>query len=378
LTTKIIFNLRIMLIHCFLLIVSFYAIGQRPVEDRKLELNNCLNSIYKMDFKQSKILVDEYYSAYPNQTSKYILKAYHLRWKYLPISEDDQSIYYKYLAVLDSAINSAENKLSISKDDLEESYFKMSAHIMKAELYAHNNNIVKAAFEGKNAFSIIKKGFEWCEQNPEFYISTGLYNYYIEFYRDKGFFYQSLLWPFSSGNRALGLDYLKKGNVKATFSEIECRFYLAHLNFKLENNPELGLKYCKELIDQFPNNLKFIEMYIENLLACKRFEEIPALLASLSATDDRFVSSKAKLFKGFLLFEQHGDFEKARALLLESLILMNTIVGDNDHFKSVAHLKLGELEIKTGNSQLGLEHLKKAKNLAKYRYIIEQIENIKS
>jgi hypothetical protein len=366
------------LIHAFLLIVSFYAVGQKPINNRESDLSNCLNSIYAMDFNKSKNLVDNYYKEYQNQTSKYIVKAYYLRWKYLPITKDLPVIYSQYLSVLDSAISSAENILSKNADNLEESYFKMSALIMKAELHAHNNSIIKAAFEGKSALSIIKNGFEWCEQNPEFYISTGLYNYYIEFYRDKGFFYQSLLWPFSNGNKSLGLEYLKKGNAQATFSKVECRFYLAHLNFKLENNPELGLKYCKELIDQFPNNLKFIEMYVENLLACKRYDDIPVLLKVLSASGDHFVTSKAKLFAGFLIFEQQHNYKEARALLLESLNQMNSLSGDNDHFKSVAHLKLGELEIKTGNNQLGIEHLKKAKNLAKYRYIIEQIENIES
>ncbi len=341
-------------------------------------LTECLNQIYKMDFEAAETAVKRYYERNSSSTTKYILRSYYLRWRYLPITQENNQVYQQFYNLLDSAITSAENKIKKNPDNVEEHYYKMSAHIMKAELHASNGDMVKAAFEGKNAFSIIKKGFDWCYQYPEFYISTGLYNYYIEFYREKGFFYQSLLWPFSSGDKAKGLEFLKLGNEHATFTAVESKLYLAHLYFKLENKPFEGLKYSRELIEEFPNNTKFQEMYAENLLACKKIEEANVMIAQLEKHDNKYTAPKAKLFQGMWLLQHNGDFAKAKKLIENALLALEKLPGDHDHFKSLAFLKLGELEKISGNIKASNDHFKKAKSLAKYRYILEQIEQNQS
>lgn len=331
-----------------------------------------------MDWVKAKSNLDKYYYEYPNHTSTYLLKAFYLRWKHYPILEKDTELYFNYLSILDSAESSAELVLKRDKIDLEQAYYKMTSHIMRAELHATNEDIVKAAMEGKNAFGIIKKGFEWCEQNPEFYISTGLYNYYVEFYRDKGFFYQSLLWPFSKGDRSDGLKYLKKGSGLATFSKVECEIYLAHLNFKMQNNPGLGLTYIQNLRQKFPNNTKFAEMEIENLIALNRIDETFKPLALLKNTNDDYTLLKIMLFESIAQVVQNRQLDAQKRQLQKSIKELDELDGDQEHYLSLAYLYLGKAEKALKNEGDAESHFDKAKKYAKYPYIKEKLEEIES
>ncbi len=331
-----------------------------------------------MDFDNAKQKLNQYSQKYSKHTSRHLLKAYYLRWKHSPIIKNDGELYDTFMASLDSAESSADLFLKTKKNNPEESYYKMTSHIMRAELHAVNDDFIKAALEGKNAFGIIKKGFDWCEGYPEFNISTGLYNYYIEFYRDKGFFYQSLLWPFSKGDKKKGLDYLKVGSEKATFSKVECQLYLAHLYFKMENDPKTGLKYIQNLRDNFPNNSKFVEMHTENLIALNMYDQAEKALASQVQNSNEFFHAKRLLFKGMISYGLNSKIVDTKGLLHSAIKEIEKLAGDNDHYLSLAYLTLAKIELNQNELDRSENLLKKAKNLAKYTYTKKQIETIET
>ena len=335
----------------------------------------CLDKIYEMDFADADSILSIYEQEKDFDPSFYLLKSYYLRWKYLPITEE-KDIYKKYRAYLDSTITYSEALIKKEETSLETSYYKMSAHIMSAELLASNGDFIKAAFEGRKALPIIKKGFDLCDQNPEFYISTALYNYYIEYYRQKGFFYRSLLFPFSKGDQQKGLELLLKGYQKGLFTKVESLLYLAHLYFKFENKPFVGLNYCRQLYEKFPSNFKFQEMYIENLLYCKKYVEASEVLGHLKKSNQEYYQSKATMFEGIIAFEHSKDLRTAKEMLNEAITALDNLSGDNDHYKSLASLKLAQLEEINGNLAQSAEVLKKARKLGKYPYILEEVDKL--
>lgn len=339
-------------------------------------IKTTLDLIYSMEFHQAKKAVDQYYELYPDETSKYLLKAYFLRWKHSPITEGKEDIYRQYLGVLDSADQQAGKRLKKQGDNLAEAYYYMTAHIMRAELYALNGDMVKAAFEGKSTFSYIKKGFEWCERNPEFYTTTGLYNYYIELYREKGFFYQTLLWPFSKGSKTKGLEYLREASVEAIFTKVEAMLFLSHLNFKMEMNPEKGLHYIQQLRKQYPDNLKFIEMHIENLMALNEYGQAREIMASFTKKEDPYVSAKRSLFSGILTFKLDNDLEKSVEELIKAINKLNALEGDQKHYLSLAYIYLAKLEVTRNNGKMSEDYLDKAEDFVKYPYYEREIERL--
>lgn len=326
-----------------------------------------------MDFDKADESISEFYATYPNNTARHLLKAYYIRWKNYPIVQGIEKSYEYYSSILDSAKNEAKIKLSINKNDPEHSYYYMAAHIMQAELYANNGHMVKASFEGKSAFSYIKKGFEWCDKYPEFLTTTGLYNYYIEFYREKGFFYQSLLWPFSKGDKQAGLVYLKNAGKSAVFTKVEAIQYLAHLNFKMEDNPDTALEYIDELISLYPNNSIFRDLHIEILLELNQLDKAQVSLNRHEVGDNPYLLPRKHLYQAAIKTGL-GDLTNAKKEIKQSINALNQLPLDQDHHLSLAFYYLSVIEKKLGNIDLSEEALSEAENYVKYPYMLRKIE----
>lgn len=339
-------------------------------------ITKCLNSIYAMDFEEASINLNAYDTKFKNETSSLLLQAYLIRWQYSPITEDKDSIFKAYVSILDVVESKSKSLIELKKNDPIEAYYLMTSYIMRAELLALNGDFMKAALEGRKALQYIKKGFEWCEDYPEFYISTGLYNYYIEFYREKGFFYQSVLWPFPNGNKAQGLAFLKQGAQKAIFSEVETILYLSHLYFKMESDPHTSLEYISYLRERFPNNSKFVEMEVENLLALKRFSKAMTSLNTQSTNTEPNFLARKELFEGIALVNIGNDPAASSELLKSAMNKFDNLPGDNDHYISVAYYHLALLVYKNGDNELSEKYLKKAKDKVKYPYYKSEIETL--
>ncbi|QSE95991.1 hypothetical protein [Fulvivirga lutea] len=352
--------------------LSFQTFGQSKFESQLL---SSLDLIYQMDFDKASEAIDRFYSYYPDNTARLLLKAYYTRWKNYPIVESDTQLYNHYTSILDSAKSEAKEKLSANKNDPEQSYYYMAAHIMQAELYATNGHMVKASFEGKSAFSYIKKGFEWCETYPEFLTTTGLYNYYIEYYREKSFFYQSLLWPFSKGDKMAGLEYLKKASKSAVFTKVEAIQYLAHLNFKTEVNPQAALGYIEKLVTLYPKNSIFRDLHVELLLELKQFAHAELSLNKLDVSGNEYLIPRKRLYESILKLEMHNDLNEAKKGIIRSIKEFQSLELEQDHHLSLAYYYLSAIEKRLGNNDLSEDAFSKSDEYAKYPYVIKKLEN---
>ncbi|MEQ9656609.1 hypothetical protein [Fulvivirga sp.] len=357
----------------FTLILNYNVCAQDGFSS---DLSKTLELIYKADHEVSKKAVKNFYNDYPNHTARLLVRAYQMRWEHYPIFERDEATYKLFIQVLDSAETSARKVLNEDKNNNENAYYYMTAHIMRAELFALNDNMVKASIEGKNAFEYIKKGFEWCETNPEFYTTTGLYIYYIEFYREKGFFYRSLLWPFSKGDKKKGLEYLKEASQKATFTKVEALYYLAHLNYKMEASPANALPYANQLVRQYPSNPKFIDLKIEMLIADKQYSKAGEMLLNFNVADIPYLNARKCLYQGILTLTSENNYRKAETQIKVAIKMFEELLGDQDHYLSLAYMYLGTLENIANNASEANDLLSKAKNYAKYPYIHRQLEKL--
>lgn len=356
-----------------LLLISVNVCAQQNYSS---DLSETLDIIYKADHTQSRKAVKAFYKRYPNHAARFLVRAYQMRWEHYPIFEKDEMVYNSFNEVLDSAETAAELVLKKDKNNNEYAYYYMSAHIMRAELFAINDNMVKASLEGKNAFEYIKKGFDWCDTNPEFYTTTGLYNYYIEFYREKGFFYRSLLWPFSKGEKEKGLEYLEQASKKATFTKVEALYYLAHLNYKMESNPSKALPYADQLVNQYPKNPKFIDLKIETLIADKQYHKAQQMLTSFDVSNIPYLAARKSLYEGIITLVQFGDKNQAEKQLKIALSKFQNLMGDQDHYLSLVYMYLGTIQNLANNETEANDLLSKAKSHAKYPYTYRQLEKL--
>ncbi len=96
-------------------------------------------------------------------------------------------------------------------------YFTAEAMLAKISHYEHEP--FAAIRHAKNAYPYIQKGKAFQQQYPDFYLSTGLYNFYREVYPEIHPFYKTVAWVMTSGDKKLGMSQLQFATQKALFVE---------------------------------------------------------------------------------------------------------------------------------------------------------------
>jgi tetratricopeptide (TPR) repeat protein len=256
--------------------------------------------------------------------------------------------------------------LEEDENNIEANFFLLACHAFLAELYVNNGQNLKALGEAKNAYKYIKIGFDHIDDNPEFYFSSGIYNYYREKFPEENPFYKSFIWFFRSGDMAEGLRMLKQGAEHAVFTKAECLTYLFHIYLRYEDKPAQAIYYAKLLKEKYTNNLHYISNYVENSIRLGRYENIYSDIDRLLHSDKDYYRYQGEIFYGNYLEINEKDFANA----LKHYKIADQL-GEKDeiripHYDSILFLGLGRINKAQGNIDLGNQYLKKSVKAAEY------------
>lgn len=329
-------------------------------------IKQAIDSIYNLNFDAADKVIAKLDAQLGEYPGNYLLKAFYTNWKFKPLKSGEEP-YQNFEMQLNRVIELSNTMLEKNKDDEEASFFLMAAHAFLAELYADNGQNLKALGEAKSAYKYIKIGFNQLDRNPEFYFSSGIYNYYREKYPEEKPFYKPFVWVFKSGNKEEGLRMLKSGVEKATFAKAECLTYLFHIYLRYEDSPGEALPYSQALHRNYPNNLLFTSFYIENKIRLKRFSDLLPEIRKLLNSKDDFFNYLGEIFMGQYMELYQKNFQDA-------LTHYNRAdeAGDKKncrvaHFDSILFLGMGRTYGALGKKDEEATYLKKAVKSAEYQ-----------
>ena len=356
----------------FTLLLSLWMLSPAVAQYKILEdagalnkVHQAIDSIYNLNFRAADIIIADLDKKLGDYPGVLLLKAFYISWKFRPIKKEHES-FAKFEYYLKQGIEKSEAMLEEDEHNIEANFFLLACHAYLAELYVNNGQNFKALGEAKNAYKYIKIGFDHVEDNPEFYFSSGIYNYYREKFPEENPFYKSFIWFFRSGDLAKGIKMLKQGADNAIFTKAECLTYLFHINLRYEDKPSNAIFYAKMLKDRYTNNLYYISNYIENSIRLKQYDTIYTDIELLLQSDKDFYRYLGEIFYGNYLEIKEKDFTKATKhyKLADQL-------GDKDkirvpHFDSILYLGLGRINLAQGNIDLGNQYLKKSVKAAEY------------
>ncbi|GHN00885.1 hypothetical protein WSM22_23740 [Cytophagales bacterium WSM2-2] len=197
-----------------------------------------------------------------------LLDIFYWRWKEIPVAYSSFNQKYHEL-LLKNAAELDKQKSS----DVPTSYLKICSYLFLAEYHSWLGENWTALKYGQKAYQYVISVIDKKYTQPEYLFITGLYKYYIEFYKQKSLFYKAALLPLRSGNKTEGLKLLRQCSETPSLAQTEARIFLSHILLHLENLPEESLPISKSLVEQYPGNLKFAELYAENLIKCKKYKE---------------------------------------------------------------------------------------------------------
>jgi len=189
-----------------------------------------------------------------------------------------------------------------------------------AQYYAEKGSYIRALRSARKAYLLIKRGFTKIDEYPEFYFSSGLYNYYREKYSENHPIYRPFMWFFKQGNKKLGLQQLKIATQNTLLSRVEAATYLTYIYIRYENRPELAVPFIQALTGEFPHNIYFKALYCEAMALSGDFTALEPVAYSLSSLDKAFYQIAGYLFQG-LIRENQGQLIEAQKYFSQGIEL---------------------------------------------------------
>lgn len=340
-----------------------------PTQNLVLET---IDHIYNYEFGAVEPLARQIRAKYPNHPVNPLLKAIQLHWQYLPV-KDNKAVRGQYLKLLEECINKAKVLEKDEKTRPEAAFFSMAGHGYIALIHNYNDDKIKAASEGKQAYNYVMDGFKYMERNPEFYFSSGLYNYYVVRYPEDHPIVKPLILFFKDGNREEGLRQMDIAAKKGIFTRTEAAFYLARIYLKHELRNEKAAYYLAGLSHKYPSNPVFLMKHIEALLLLGKYEEAEPLIERLTKRTDKFFPIAAHTFEG-LYQEKHlkNDTEANKQYLAALRLPYDTEYTKEYH--AFAYAGLGRVALRTGDRKKAAAYYKKAEELTEYKGLLKEIK----
>ncbi|MBN8826610.1 MULTISPECIES: hypothetical protein [unclassified Spirosoma] len=213
----------------------------------------------------------------------------------------------------------------------------------------------------KNAYPYIQKGKTFQQQYPDFYLSTGLYNFYREVYPEIHPFYKTVAWVMTSGDKKLGMTQLQIATQKALFVRTEAILYLTHLLTDYDNKPADALPYLAHLIIRYPNNPYWRFLYGQSLLNAHQVDDIPHEISQLMAAPEEVYHQMGTLLKARYALEK-GQPSIAQTLANE---LVQGSIRD-ESARAYAYLVLARIASLQGQQKQARQYYKQMLELAEY------------
>lgn len=245
-------------------------------------------------------------------------------------------------------------------------YFTAEAMLAKISHYEHE--IMATIRYAKNAYPFIQKGKAYQQLYPDFYLSTGLYNFYREVYPEIHPFYKTVAWVMTAGNKQLGLNQLLTATRQALFVRTEAILYLTHLLTDYEDRPTDALPYLAQLTARYPDNPYWRYKYAEALLSAHKTDSVPSLIRQVMAADEPAFQQMGTLLKARYALENNQP-SAARTLALE--VVQSTVKEET--VRAYAYQVLARVARQEGQEKLARQYDKLLLDFAEYPVLRNEV-----
>jgi tetratricopeptide (TPR) repeat protein len=330
-----------------------------------------LEQMYNQEFGASEQLVNKVQQRHPGHPVYPLIKALNLYWKHLPIGEDSPA-FKSYQTYLEQCVSLSKARLEKNPDDLEGTFFALSAYSYLVLQSSESGNYLKAVGQARKMYSYMKKGFSLTEKNPEFFLPTGVYNYYAEQYPESHPIVKPLMWFFADGDKARGLEQMKTGMIRSTFTKVEAAYRLLDVYAKHESQPLISLVYASRLVELYPHNLLFVSRYAEFLVTQGKHDSALPYLKQLEASNKSMYKRVAEVLRAYIQEKWiRNDQAALRGYLGGQALPANEKQLIRD-FYGTAYAGAARIYARQGNATKAREYYKKAQDVAESRSTLEE------
>jgi tetratricopeptide (TPR) repeat protein len=364
-------QLNKLFLFCAFISLGYLSYGQSSIfdDDELIALiKGGADGIYNLDNDTTDYYIKAVKSRVPNHPIVPMMEAMNTLWNHIPVLEDD--VFELFNQQLLSTIEASQN---LSEDNPDGIFFEMSARGLLAEYYADRGAYMKALSEASQAYALLKDGFDYSEEYPEYLFAVGLYNYFREAYPDKHPIYRPLMWFFRSGDKSLGISQLKRATRETVILRVEAYVYLSYIYLRYEEKPELSQQFITELYEEYPTNPYVQAKYLEAHHGSKNYVQLkPEVISRLQSNQRPYYRMIGNLYGGIVSEIVNQQNDKALEQYKNALTIGEQLPGYGDYYKSLLHLGMGRIYKTNNQDSKAMIHLDKAISHAQTREIIDE------
>ncbi|NLR94745.1 MULTISPECIES: hypothetical protein [Flammeovirga] len=274
-----------------------------------------MDQMYHWNFVKTDSLLSVYEDLMPKHPSLPLLKAMRVYWDITPFDYQNEDQIDKMFTYLDDCVELCEDRLDEQEDDEESIFFMLLAKSIKARTYNYIGSTWKAVSEARSVYSLTRVGMTLTDSLPEFNFSSGIYNFYREFYPEKHPIYKPFLSFFPPGDKTKGIEQLTNAMKTGVFTSAESHRYLMWIYLHIEDQQSIDL--AKDLMSKYQENQWFI---YESLLVMSGFDALNdsnavEKISVLQVSTDSFYILAGQMIEGMRFYEMH-DYDEAKKMLL--------------------------------------------------------------
>ncbi len=365
---------KVLLILAFLSSQSVAQVSLLQEKETLEKIKQSLDYIYNTEVDKAAPLNEEIGRRLPDHPAYFMLKALNIRAANTPI-ELGSPEFKEMKGYLEKVLSLSENMLEDDDMNPEANFFAMASIGLLAMYENDEGNQLKAVGLAQDAYTYLKNGFELKEQYPEFYFSSGLYNYYRIKYPELHSIYRPFMLFFRDGDKELGLEQLKKAYRESIFMSPESADYLVHIYLKYEEEPAQALRYARILAKKYPKNLFFITNFVDASIAAKEFSNLNPYVQQLLASERNFYKMTGKLFEAMLLEKKDKQWKAAERSYIQSLEYVQGLKNDEaGDYESYAYAGLARIAHEQQKYKQARSLYEKALGIAHYPPIKKEAE----
>ena len=312
-------------------------------QSQSLELvKQGMDYIYNRDFQKSKAIIARIENQMQKSAIPDLMKAIEIFWQFYPVHLNEAQIERYQDHLLKSYSRSME-VLENDPENPEAIFLAMASQGLLAESYADTGRSFKAVGAAKKAYNYVKTGTEKMNKYKEFYVSTGLYNYYREYYPEAHPIYKPFMYFFMKGDKQLGIKQLEFAANEASFSHVIAQYYLSYIYMRYEYITNKALRQGRRLHKTYPNNDLFAAIYLESLIINSKYQEAVPVARKLKNHSNPYLKIYGQLFMGVIEEQSNQNYARAESLYRDALKMNQDYNMQRDHLEAYAYLGLGRI-----------------------------------
>ena len=261
-----------------LIVITAFNVTDSYSQDRlKENVGVVFKQIYDYRLLSADSSISVFETERPNHPVWSLLRANLVWWQILSGGIEDDKLKKKFIYHLNESKDKAKNFL---EDEDEAAFSLIIVNAFRTRFDLLDNNYLTAASYLNTCIDDISDSFGREEEYEPFYLTSGLYYYFMQKAHEDYPIMRPYLFFFPNGDKDKGMRYLLRCmQSEDIFLREEATYFLMRISFDLDKDPKSSLKYVTSLLNRYPNNLVFRLFEIK---ALRQLEDIDGVEKSES------------------------------------------------------------------------------------------------